>query len=314
MIPISYIPTPRPDTTSSTFYGSLPSLSTIMDSSRRRLWNELADGQRGMPNAASDFNSASHSSSSSLLSVGNSTTLDELEFLIPGEPILCKWPAQIIRHTGFLEATSTSTFQEKVYEIHFCDEIVMNLPRSFFLTAFERMFHTVKVGELHTTEVTFSQVLPKIQNVTPELDLILAGNSFFLPPYLTGRIPEVPAHGQYSEDVICSIIQHFEDRYIFNTVSFILVALGLALIKTEELAANINHRFIGLSRQSKIRYCPGGNGSDDSTGICGGRGGPESMCTDHCYFKESTLMMTIFEQSLVRPVSLPGDRSEGAMF
>ncbi|KAH9441134.1 hypothetical protein Pst134EA_029074 [Puccinia striiformis f. sp. tritici] len=90
MIPISYIPTPRPDTTSSTFYGSLPSLSTIMDSSRRRLWNELADGQRGMPNAASDFNSASHSSSSSLLSVGNSTTLDELEFLIPGEPILCK--------------------------------------------------------------------------------------------------------------------------------------------------------------------------------------------------------------------------------
>ncbi|POV97253.1 hypothetical protein PSTT_15194, partial [Puccinia striiformis] len=241
MIPISYIPTPRPDTTSSTFYGSLPSLSTIMDSSRRRLWNELADGQRGMPNAASDFNSASHSSSSSLLSVGNSTTLDELEFLIPGEPILCK-------------------------------------------------------------------------NVTPELDLILAGNSFFLPPYLTGRIPEVPAHGQYSEDVICSIIQHFEDRYIFNTVSFILVALGLALIKTEELAANINHRFIGLSRQSKIRYCPGGNGSDDSTGICGGRGGPESMCTDHCYFKESTLMMTIFEQSLVRPVSLPGDRSEGAMF
>ncbi|KNE92905.1 hypothetical protein PSTG_13694 [Puccinia striiformis f. sp. tritici PST-78] len=217
-----------------------------MDSSRRRLWNELADGQRGMPNAASDFNSASHSSSSSLLSVGNSTTLDELEFLIPGEPILCK------------------------------------------------------VGELHTTEVTFSQVLPKIQNVTPELDLILAGNSFFLPPYLTGRIPEVPAHGQYSEDVICSIIQHFEDRYIFNT--------------TEELAANINHRFIGLSRQSKIRYCPGGNGSDDSTGICGGRGGPESMCTDHCYFKESTLMMTIFEQSLVRPVSLPGDRSEGAMF
>ncbi|POV97221.1 hypothetical protein PSHT_14687, partial [Puccinia striiformis] len=188
--------------------------------------------------------------------VGNSTTSDELEFLIPGEPILCK------------------------------------------------------VGELHTTEVTFSQVLPKIQN----LDSILAGNSFFLPPYLTGRIPEVPAHGQYSEDVICSIIQHFEDRYIFNTVSFILVALGLALIKTEELAANINHRFIGLSRQSKIRYCPGGNGSDDSTGICGGRGGPESMCTDHCYFKESTLMMTIFEQSLVRPVLLPGDRSEGAMF
>ncbi|KNE92904.1 hypothetical protein PSTG_13693 [Puccinia striiformis f. sp. tritici PST-78] len=159
-----------------------------MDSSRRRLWNELADGQRGMPNAASDFNSASHSSSSSLLSVGNSTTLDELEFLIPGEPILCK------------------------------------------------------VGELHTTEVTFSQVLPKIQNVTPELDLILAGNSFFLPPYLTGRIPEVPAYGQYSEDVICSIIQHFEDRYIFNTVSFILVALGLALIK-------VNHILHSLSRR-----------------------------------------------------------------
>ncbi|POW01707.1 hypothetical protein PSTT_12277 [Puccinia striiformis] len=247
MIPISYIPTPRPDTTSSTFYGSLPSLSTIMDSSRRRLWNELADGQRGMPNAASDFNSASHSSSSSLLSVGNSTTSDELEFLIPGEPILCKvksksetyWPAQIIRHTGFLEATSTSTFQEKVYEIHFCDEIVMNLPRSFFLTAFERMFHTVKVGELHTTEVTFSQVYQKFRMLPPSW-IRFWPEILFPSPYLTGRIPEVPAYGQYSEDVICSIIQHFEDRYIFNT--------------TEELAANINHCFIGLSRQSKIRY------------------------------------------------------------
>ncbi|PLW28888.1 hypothetical protein PCASD_15807 [Puccinia coronata f. sp. avenae] len=103
--------------------------------------------------------------------------------VVPGEPVLCKtrawetnyWPARLVKYEGS-SRRQARTQTEELFCVKFCDDVRMVVPRSFFLTAFQKEFKTAKLGELETTEVTWEQILPKLKKETQKLDSIISGS------------------------------------------------------------------------------------------------------------------------------------------
>jgi hypothetical protein len=87
------------------------------------------------------------------------------------------------------------------------------------------------MGRLHTTEIPFKQIYPKILNVLPHLDLIVAGkaqeptvkerNDRFLQAALIQHALLVGdvVYGNYSDDLLYQVAQILHERY-FLQVSF----------------------------------------------------------------------------------------------
>ncbi|KAA1136504.1 hypothetical protein PGTUg99_034052 [Puccinia graminis f. sp. tritici] len=169
----------------------------------------------------------------------------DLDLKIPGEPIICKskatgqyWPASIkmyagLRSTGCKRNSNQAGSFTKYYLVQFCDKILLEVPRSFFLTSIDREFYTVKMGRLHTTEIPFKQIYPKILNVLPHLDLIVAGkaqeptvkerNDRFLQAALIQNALLVGdvVYGNYSDDLLYQVAQILHERYFLQPTTFV---------------------------------------------------------------------------------------------
>ncbi|KAA1063958.1 hypothetical protein PGT21_008402 [Puccinia graminis f. sp. tritici] len=200
--------------------------------------------------------------------------------LIPGEPILCKykikgeyWPASITNFVGFGRprckrlSNSSPPYEtyEKYYCVRFCDNKYLEVPRSFFLTSADSEFYTVPIGQIQTIEITYEQFYPKLIDVLPELDDVLAGNAldggvkqqhdeFLKGPLqrhkiMTGEL----VYGSYSDDLLHSMAAFLKNRYINDAqavdfrfkalsddqkttyISDILIPEALILINTKEI-------------------------------------------------------------------------------
>ncbi|KNZ60861.1 hypothetical protein VP01_148g8 [Puccinia sorghi] len=223
---------------------TLPSLSAIMNPSHP-FWHanilqtvsaDITLVSSGTTLVSSEALVSSDATSQS--PIGESQTSPGEQLIIPGEPVVCKtrarektyWPARLIGYEG--RKVSQNQVAEELYSVHFCDDVKMVVPRSFFFTVFQEEFGEVKIGDLETTKVTFEQMLLKLLLETPKISAILAG-SYNEPSvrdrheeYITGtteRREERMAYGQYSETVISRIMDYLRDHYIFNLVSFLLI-------------------------------------------------------------------------------------------
>ncbi|KAI7955250.1 hypothetical protein MJO28_005650, partial [Puccinia striiformis f. sp. tritici] len=169
----------------------------------------------------------------------NSFNLPDPGLQIPGEVILCKskangeyWPAVIKAFVGVQTPRCSRkgnqpTFQ-KVYLVQFCDETISEVPQSFFWTTAHREFHVVEMGRIHTTEITFKKIYPRLLNIMPELDLISSGNAreptvkerheHFLqaPIGQHALLGENVLYGQYSDNLLFDVAQFLSNRYFLN--------------------------------------------------------------------------------------------------
>ncbi|KAA1078347.1 hypothetical protein PGT21_033873 [Puccinia graminis f. sp. tritici] len=210
---------------------SLPNVSELLDPALN-FWGE-EESRTHILHSAPISNYQSHSTVQNE-SWDSSPSLEtfrgEEQFVLPGEPILCKtkrnsteyWPARLISYEGFSNMCSTNPIPEKLYWVHFCDEERVLLPRTCFLTAFDEGFRTVNVGQLTTSEGTFDEILPKLLKELPKLDSIIAGG------YADQSVRDqhknhlsgiTEAHGRlntnfgrHSEAIVTSIGDYLRDR------------------------------------------------------------------------------------------------------
>ncbi|PLW46495.1 hypothetical protein PCASD_06332 [Puccinia coronata f. sp. avenae] len=182
--------------------------------------------------------------------------------VVPGEPVLCKtraretnyWPARLVKYEGS-SRRQARTQTEELFCVKFCDDVRMVVPRSFFLTAFQKEFKTAKLGELETTEVTWEQILPKLKKETQKLDSIISGSYMEQSvvdrheDYLTRtpeghrQLAEGVSYGQYPKAVITGVTEHLQDRYIFHL--------------TEPIEIVVDSRFLALTKEEKKVYLQG---------------------------------------------------------
>ncbi|MBW0545705.1 hypothetical protein O181_085420 [Austropuccinia psidii MF-1] len=185
----------------------------------------------------------------------------DAELQIPGEVILSKmkpksdyWPAQVIEYAG-LKPLHRRGFKkriplkEKYYRIEFCDQEILDVPRSFFLTTDQEEFYQVEVGKLSTIDVSFEDLIPEIEEQVHLLDLVIQGRSadpilmkkhknFLENPKTRGRIPNDVKYGKYCEDVLQKVGEYIKERYLSST----------------SINYHLDGQFLKLSESEKTQY------------------------------------------------------------
>jgi hypothetical protein len=130
---------------------TLPNLSAVMDLSHDPWTNEQIRFQSSAA-TLDTFSEISIPNQISIRTPGES-------LVVPGEPVLCKtraretnyWPARLVKYEGS-SRRQARTQTEELFCVKFCDDVWMVVPRSFFLTAFQKEFKTAKVSQQKETK------------------------------------------------------------------------------------------------------------------------------------------------------------------